>query len=98
MQNAAPAVGQYESTDHQVGAARSRRKIALELRHQDFPDFLLDQSDLPATALIGIADQSAARDELRRVDRIHGPALHSFDPNFAEFTCIHASSLYTLDL
>ena len=63
---------------------------------QLFPDLFFDQSDLPAAALVGIAYQAATRYQLCRADRIHRAALHSFDPDFAEFAIVHNGGFYLI--
>jgi hypothetical protein len=52
--------------------------------HQFIPSLLLDQSDLPATALIGIAGDPAPGHEMRRVYSIHRAAPESLDPDGLE--------------
>src|SRR5262245_26352153 len=85
-QDATAGFGQRDAAQQQVGAPRHRRDVGTEVAHQGAPDLVLDQRDLAAPALIGIADEPALAAQLRRLHGVHLAAAGALDPDGDEFS------------
>jgi len=64
----------------QTRIGRHARQIA-ECARRGFPRGFIDHRDLPLAALIGVAGDTASRDELRRLHGMHRPALEALEPD-----------------
>jgi hypothetical protein len=79
-------LSQVNSAHHQVGSPGSRRDRSPELLHQRFPPLAFNDRDLPAAALIRIADQSPAGNQAALAHLIHLAPMSPLDPDRFETT------------
>ena len=87
--NHAATVRKRQSTDQQVRSPRGRIDIVTHVLHDDVPELAVDQRDLPAAALVGVADDTASGSKRCPRDRVHRAAVGALDPDCLESTCCH---------
>jgi hypothetical protein len=83
---AAARLRQIYSGQNKIGpAGRGTQRCAHTIEHLS-PANAIEQRDLPSTALVRVALNSAANHQSGSSRRIHGPAMPSFYPDLLEVT------------
>src|SRR4030095_8242484 len=70
--------------DQEIGAPQPWIGGIAERRGHLAPVLVRDDGDLALAALIGVADDALAGDDLRALSGIHRPAMHALDPALFE--------------
>jgi Icc-related predicted phosphoesterase len=92
----ASRVEQVQRVDDQIRAPRARFQIRAQQIHQLVPSVTIDDGDLTAPALIGVADDATCDDERGVPGSIHHSSMRAFDPDlmqhshaFPDVTVLH---------